>query len=82
MARKKTEVPENETPVQRFKRVVEPRVGKAIKAISLVGSVSGSAYSYKPADVDKIMLALTDEIRKTKDRLAGKGGKASGFSLS
>ena len=40
MAGKKVTIPKDEKPAARFKRVVEPRVGKAVKAIGLIGSVS------------------------------------------
>lgn len=82
MAKGKTKVPENETPKQRFKRVVEPRVGKAVKAIGLVGSVSGSAYKYDDNDIAKIQTALVDATDKAMQKLSGVGDTASGFSLS
>ena len=66
---------------QRFKRVVEPRVGKAMKAISLVGSVSGSAYEYTNDDIVVIMSALQEAVNKVEQRFAGKGDTTSGFSL-
>jgi len=82
MAKRKTTVPENETPTQCFKRVVEPRVGKAIKAIDLVGSVTGSAYKAKDEQYAQILTALREAIDRVEQRFAGKGDKASGFSLS
>lgn len=81
MAKRKTKVPENETPTQCFKRVVEPRVGKALKAIGLVGSVTGSAYKSNPEQVATIITALKDAIDKVEQRFAGKGDTTSGFSL-
>jgi len=81
MAKKKTSVPTEETPAQRFKRVIEPRVGKALKAIRLVGSVTGSPYKYTEEDVANITSALMTEVEKTSQRLKGTGDKTSGFSL-
>lgn len=81
MAKRKTTVPENETPAQCFVRVVEPRVGKAIKAIDLVGSVTGSAYKGKDEQYAQILAALTDAVERVEQRFAGKGDKASGFKL-
>jgi len=81
MAKKKTKVPENETPAQCFKRVVEPRVGKALKSIGLVGSVTGSAYRNTPEQVATIIAALKDAVDKVEQRFAGRGDTTSGFSL-
>lgn len=81
MAKRKSKIPENETPVQCFKRVVEPRVGKALKSIGLVGSVTGTAYKYTDDDVATIGAALLNAVEKAMQRLKGTGGKASGFRL-
>lgn len=81
MAKRKKDIPKEETSTQRFKRVVEPRVGKALKAIGLVGSVTGAAYSYTEKDVDNISFALADAVNKAVARLRGVGDKASGFTL-
>ncbi len=81
MAKKKSQIPDNETPEKRFKRVVEPRVGKAIKAIGLVGSVSGATYKVTEKDIANIETALTEALQKSMKRLGGTGDKASGFSL-
>lgn len=82
MAKRKTAVPENETPAQSFVRVVEPRVGKAIKAIDLIGSVTGTAYKAKDEQYAQILAVLREAVDKVEQRFAGKGDKASGFKLS
>jgi len=81
MAKGKTTVPKDEKPAARFRRVVEPRVGKALKAIGLVGSVTGAAYKYSEEDVHSISLALKDAVDKAIQRLLGQGDVASGFKL-
>lgn len=81
MAKGKSQVPKDEKPAARFKRVVEPRVGKALKAIGLIGSVTGSAYKYSDEDIAKIVAALRDGVDKVEQRFAGKGDTASGFAL-
>lgn len=81
MAKKKTQIPKEETPRQRFKRVVEPRVGRALKAIGLIGSVSGSAYTYADSDIATIVTALREAISKMERRFAGEGDSTGGFSL-
>lgn len=82
MAKKKKEVPKDEKPDVRFKRVIQPRVGKALKAISLVGSVTGSAYKYNDEQAAEIVTALRDEVDKVEARFGGTGETASGFKLS
>lgn len=81
MAKRKSRIPENETKAQCFKRVVEPRVNRAIKAIALVGSTSGNAYEYSKADVDAIMYVLSNAVVAIRKRFEGKGAAAAGFSL-
>lgn len=82
MAKGKSKIPENETPAQCFKRIVEPRVGKALKAIGLVGSVTGQSYKATDAQHALIVTALRDAVDKVEQRFAGKGDKAAGFKLS
>lgn len=81
MAKKKQQVPKEETKAQRFRRVVEPRVGKALKAIGLVGSVSGSLYEYDDAQIATIVVALQDAVQKMEKRFQGQGDSTGGFSL-
>lgn len=81
MPRKKSTIPKDETPAQRFKRVIEPRVGKALKTIGLIGSVSGSTYKSTDEQIAVIEAALTDAVEKAMQRLSGTGDKASGFKL-
>lgn len=82
MAKKQSKIPKDETPAQRFKRVVEPRVGKALKAIGLVGSVQGSAYKCTAEQIAAINAVMTEAVEKATNKLSGIGDTASGFSLS
>lgn len=52
-------IPKDETKAERFYRVVIPRIGKAVKAIRVIGYCSGPTYEYSPAQVEQIMSALT-----------------------
>lgn len=81
MAKRKSQVPKEETAAQRFKRVIEPRVGKALKAIRLVGSVSGSTYSYTERDVANIVTALRDAVDGVEQRFSSKAPTTDGFTL-
>lgn len=82
MAKKKSTVPENETKQAKFKRVVIPRVNKALRAIELVGNQSGSAYAYTDKDIDVIVDALTDAVSAVEARYKGKGKADAGFKLT
>jgi hypothetical protein len=49
----------------RFLRVTEPRVIRALKAIEIVGKIGGSnkyAYDYGEADVEEIAVALHQQV--------------------
>lgn len=62
MSKKKTTTTEklrpNETKADRFKRVVTPRVSKAVKAISIIGYCAGSTYEFTPEQIVEIGQAL------------------------
>lgn len=81
MAKKKQEVPKEETKAARFRRVIEPRVRKALKAIRLVGSVTGSTYEYDAEQIAHITAVLQDAVSKAVSGLEGKSDSRDGFSL-
>lgn len=81
MAKRSTKIPDNESKKARFKRIVEPRVGKALKAIGLIGNCTGGEYEYTQKDVANITTALIDAVSKMGDKFAGKDGTDFGFSL-
>lgn len=82
MARKKTNVPADETKQVKFKRLVEPRVSKAIKSISLIGNCAGGAYEYTADDVAQIMAAIEKATEQLQKTFASKGASKGGFSLT
>ena len=49
---------------EKFLRLGKQRMEKALKAISLIGNLSGAGYEYTEADVDKINNALADSVEK------------------
>jgi len=81
MAKKKKQGKSQEEKRADFKRVVTPRVKKALKAIKLIGNQSGSAYSYTQDDVANIMTALRLEIDAVEKRYAGDGKADIDFVL-
>lgn len=81
MARRKQNVPKDETKRDRFKRIVEPRVRKAMKAIRLIGNCSGTAYEYTTNDVINIEAALQKEVEQLDSRFTSKGKAAIDFNI-
>ena len=81
MAKKKREIPKEETKAQCFRRVVSSRVVKALKAIRLVGSVTGSSYEYDPSQIATINAALTEGVSKAMAGLEGKSDGRDSFSM-
>lgn len=58
-----------ETRRDKFVRLANSRVNKAIKAIQLIGNLSNrSNYDYSQEDVDKIFSALNSEIKACRKR--------------
>lgn len=54
---------------EKFVKLAEARVNKALKAIQLIGNLSNrSNYDYTDADISKIFKALSDELTECKRR--------------
>ena len=65
---------------ERFKRLAESRVNKAMKRIKLVGNLSNkNNYTYTEEQVDKIFKALKEELRVARRRFrdASRGSQTS-----
>jgi hypothetical protein len=64
---------------QKFVRLANARVNKAIKAIGLVGNLSNkSNYAYTKADIEQIFRALTAEIKSCRSRFENETGNTEG----
>lgn len=81
MAKKKQETPKEETKAQRFRRVMESRVSKALKAIRLVGSVRGSSYEYDEKQLAQVDMALQSAVEKCMASLIGEEDARDTISL-
>lgn len=70
------------SPEERFKAIASERTSRALKAIRSLGSLTGKNYAHSQEQRDKIIVALTNEVTRAKERLAsgGKGG-APEFTL-
>ena len=53
----------NETPAERFKRLGNVRLSKAVRAIGLMGHLTGSQYVKTPEQVSIIEKALQDGVK-------------------
>ena len=69
-----------ESKSDRFCRVAEARVNKIIKMVRLLGTCSGIAYAYSPAQVQQIFGTLQTELDRVKRRFTKPAKKK--FSLS
>ena len=60
---------DSETREERFIRLAEKRVPRAIQAISSIGKLSNTyAYEFTDADVEKILRALNLAVREVEDK--------------
>ena len=60
----------------KFVKLAKKRVPKALKAISLIGNLAGSGYSYTPEQVEKIKTALDNQVKQTLSSFAPGAKKA------
>jgi len=72
MKKGKKPASQEETKRDKFKRVVKPRVSRAVKAIRLIGNCSGSAYEYTESDLTLIMIALQAAVEQLARRYQSK----------
>ena len=56
----------NESKAERFIRVAEPRVGRACKAISLIGNFATGDYEYTEQQVEAMFGAMQEELNTQK----------------
>jgi hypothetical protein len=70
-----------ETARQKFVRLANKRVVKAIKAIQLIGNLSSSAYQYDERDVNKIFDAIQTEVDQARSKFSKREKSSIVFSL-
>lgn len=66
-----------ETKAERFVRVAEPRVGRACKAISLIGNFATGDYEYTEQQVDRMFAAMQEALNTARAKY--RKGKESNF---
>lgn len=80
--RRKQQIPKDESKAARFIRVVEPRIGKAIKAINQIGLCVGATYESKPQQQQEIYKALDRAFQKVKAAFEKKATTSEGFKFT
>jgi acetyl-CoA carboxylase alpha subunit len=71
------EIPENETALERSKRLANMRVPAAIKKLQLIENLfKGPQYEFSQEDARAIVMALSDVVCRIQER-AEHGGKAT-----
>ena len=69
----------NESKSERFRRLVEPRVNKAEKAIKLVGNLGNrSLYEMTDKERKRIISHLRSELKKMENNLQSKSKREEG----
>jgi len=68
MARKKTEIPENESGEEKFRRVIEPRIKKALKALDQITAMpTQPRYDINENDGKHVLAILVASFDKLVD---------------
>lgn len=72
-----------ETDRQKFVRLANARVGKAIDAVRIIGNLSNrSNYSYSESDIERIFRTLNNELKACKQRFSAEAaGDKTSFRL-
>ena len=70
-----------ETPAQAFSRLATGRTNKAIKAITLIAQLTGSAYVSTDTSRKAIVLALKAAVQHVEDSFDGTAKASDSFSL-
>lgn len=81
-ARKKADIPKDETKEARFIRVVSPRVKKAVKAIGQIGQCAGVAYKNTDAQAEQIIDALRLALNNLETKFTAKVSEDKGFEFT
>lgn len=79
--RSKANIPKDESKGDRFVRVVTSRVGKAVKAIKMIGYCSGSTYESTAKQQDAIYRALVEAVNDVNDRFKSKTEPTADFTF-
>ncbi len=80
--RKEMSVKLEESKEERFKRLAEPRVNRALEKIRLIGNLATSKYVFTPEQSKKIIVALQGAVNEVEQKFQkGLGMKKGSFQL-
>ncbi len=71
----------NESKAERFIRVAEPRVGRACKAISLIGNFATGDYEYTEQQVDAMFAAMQEALDTARAKYRKGKESSPGFEV-
>jgi hypothetical protein len=81
-ARSVTDMTSEETPHDKFRRLAESRVNRALNDIRLIGNLSNkNNYDYSSEEIDKIFRALDSELKQVRARFLEGARRDSEFRL-
>lgn len=78
-ARRKQQIPKDESKAARFVRVVTPRVDRAYKVIKQIGLCAGSTYASTAEQEKQIVEILQSGVNSVKAQFQQTPEKAEGF---
>jgi len=76
-----TETKKKETKAEKFVRLAQSRVSKAVRVIYNIGNLGGTGYESTQEQRDKIITALNQAIESVSNRLNKETVKPTGFTL-
>jgi len=78
---RRAQPPENETPAEAFVRLATGRTNKAVKSISLIAQLTGTAYESTDVQKRAILTALEAAVEQVKEVFAGTAKSSDSFKL-
>jgi len=78
---RRAQPPADETPAQAFHRLAQGRTNKAVKAISLIAQLTGSAYESTEVQQRAVVAALQAAVEQVKETFEGKAKASDKFKL-
>jgi len=70
-----------ETAEEKFKRLAEARVNAIMQKIRIFSNLSGPAYKFDEAQVDRIFQAIRMELDEVENKFQRRGKNTTAFTL-
>lgn len=82
MVEEKVKSAQKETKEEKFRRLANARVNRALKSIRVIGNLANSAtYNYTDGQVNQIVKALRAEVKELQQRFNGGPDGVKEFKL-